>query len=419
MFKTISFSISEKNLELNRCSFSLGEITTQILNIPQEEFAKMYRLIKLTCVIFYKNKTPPSKEEWYECNKKMMELDELMMQYPVLSLIKGKQQILYQTQAYLGQYNLFGNDYCEISESEELYREFLFKYGDFINEWVSEDLTDYQPEYEENEEVPLESLIFPGKVQDKWEYYSGYCLRYMRVILDIDWFSRTIKNFIDMYLSQLETLNRNTYVEALSDFLYGEEAGQLIVNPLNSDGLYARLDDMKIEYIPRETNPGSNKFKIYTCYEVRSFQALLKTDFYRALEAGYLIRKCEYCGRYFLLKNGYHTKYCDNPAPDNPKRTCAQMGYRKHGIKETAADNPKLQSLNKCLQRIQKDCERNNITDSEKDLLSRTAKDMYHSATVKSGISNDEFDESLKSKNLYSKCGIKRKSKKRGRPKKR
>lgn len=151
----------------------------------------------------------------------------------------------------------------------------------------------------------------------------------------------------------------------------------MISNPVSNSGLYARSDKMQMEYIPRETFEGSGEYKIYTYYQVNRLQALLKTDFYRALEAGFIIRKCEYCGRCFLLKKAYHTKYCDNPAPDDPK----------------------AQSLRRCLIRIEKDCERNIITSEEKELLTATAKDMYHSATTRSGISNEEFEESLASKN--------------------
>ena len=43
-------------------------------------------------------------------------------------------------------------------------------------------------------------------------------------------------------------------------------------------------------------------------YETEHLQTLLKLDFYKGLEAGHLIRKCELCGRLFLLQKGYHTK---------------------------------------------------------------------------------------------------------------
>ena len=93
--------------------------------------------------------------------------------------------------------------------------------------------------------------------------------------------------------------------------------------------------------MPRESAPDSGQFRIFEYYETEHLQTLLKLDFYKGLEAGHLIRKCELCGRLFLLQKGYHTKYCDSPNPDNPRYSCAQLGYRTRGVKETAADRRK------------------------------------------------------------------------------
>lgn len=417
MFDTISFCIGEKNIEINGATFSLGELTTQILNMPKDEYGKMFKLAEAAFETMYKNKTPPAKEEWLACNDKLLALDQMILRYRLLALIKDNQQIIYEAQTYLAQMNLFDNDKYEMCEGEEALRKMELEYYEYINEWEDDSLQRDMPEYENVKDIPRELLIFPGSVQDKWNYYCGYCSNYMRVIQDIGWFHDTILNFIKHFLSSLKTLNRDNYAAALNEFLYGDFADKMISNPVSNSGLYSRSDKMLMEYIPRETFEGSGEYKIYTYYQVNRLQALLKTDFYRALEAGFIIRKCEYCGRCFLLKKAYHTKYCDNPAPDDPKHTCAQLGYRKRGIKETVPDNPKAQSLKRCLVRIEKDCERKIITPEEKELLTSTAKDMYHSATRRSGISNEEFEESLASKNLYSKCGVERKSKRRGRPK--
>ncbi len=122
-------------------------------------------------------------------------------------------------------------------------------------------------------------------------------------------------------------------------------------------------------------------------------------------------------GRCFLLKKGYHIKYCDNPAPDNPKYTCAQLGYHRKGIKELQADNPKAQSLHRCYLRIDKDLLRGVITHKDKEKLYRTAQDLYYDATMHSGTSNEDFENQLASKKLYPLCNVIRKTKPRGRPK--
>ena len=417
MFDTISFCIGEKTIEINGASFSLGELTTQVLNIPKDEYQAMLELATSAFETMYKNKTPPSKEEWLKCNDKLITLEQKMMRYRLLALIKDKNQILYETQTYLSQMNLFDNEKYEMCESEEELRKMILEYREYIHEWEDDSLKRDLPDYEHVKNIPRELLIFPGDVQMKWDYYCNFCSNYIHVIEDIGWFHDTIYNFIKYFLSHLKKLDSENYAAALNDFLYGELADKMISNPVQNNGLYARSDKMQIEYIPRETYEGSGEYKIYTYYQVNRLQAFLKTDFYEALKAGFIIRQCEYCGRCFLLKKAYHTKYCDNPSPDNPKYTCAQLGYRKRGIKETITDNPKAQSLQRCLDRIEKDYTRKIITEKDKDLLNKTVRDMYHRAVTQSGISNEDFEKSLATNVLYPKCGVIRKTKRRGRPK--
>ena len=67
----------------------------------------------------------------------------------------------------------------------------------------------------------------------------------------------------------------------------------MIANPLNGGGLYSNADPVMLRFIPRETDPGSDEYQIYEYYEAYNLQTLLKMDFYRALGAGYVIRRCE------------------------------------------------------------------------------------------------------------------------------
>jgi len=39
--------------------------------------------------------------------------------------------------------------------------------------------------------------------------------------------------------------------------------------------------------------------------------------------------RCEHCKRWFLLKSGYDTCYCENPAPEEPDKTCRQVGANR------------------------------------------------------------------------------------------
>lgn len=220
-----------------------------------------------------------------------------------------------------------------------------------------------------------------------------------------------------MGLSHLDRLTPDNYMAALHTFLFHERAHKWIANPVDGTGFYTRMDDVRLHLIPRETAPGSGAFKVYEYYEADRLQTMLKLDFYKGLEAGHLIRRCENCGRYFLLRKGYHTKYCDLPNPINPKYTCAQLGYRIRGVKEEAEDSPLTQAFYRCFQRIDKDKSRGNITTEERELLWEKAQELYHTARTKPRTSYEAFNTSLSTERLYPLCGIQRKSKPRGRPK--
>ena len=260
-------------------------------------------------------------------------------------------------------------------------------------------------------------LIVPGPLEMKWEFYKNYCMTYGKILMDIASVCQTLRAFIRMGLSKLDRLTPDNYVAALHTFLFHERAHKWIANPVDGTGFYTRMDDVRLHLIPRETSSGSGTFKVYEYYEADRLQTILKLDFYKGLEAGHLIRRCENCGRFFLLQKGYHTKYCDLPNPTHPRYTCAQLGYRIRGVKEEAEDSPLAQALYRCFQRIDKDKSRGNITAEERDLLREKAQELYHTARTKPGTSYEAFNVSLSKEKLYPLCGVQRKSRPRGRPK--
>ena len=165
----------------------------------------------------------------------------------------------------------------------------------------------------------LESGCEGKKLRESSVHYRQFIKQYSLALRDVESFNSTIMNFIYYYLSDVENMNRNSYVAALQEFLENPRRDKLIANPLTGTGFYINADPVVLRHIPRETKEGSGEYRIYECYEAKLLQTMLKMDFYRALEAGHVIRRCEFCGRFFLLKRGYHTKYCDQPNPENPR----------------------------------------------------------------------------------------------------
>jgi len=241
---------------------------------------------------------------------------------------------------------------------------------------------------------------------------------YHYIISDIVSFIRTIQNFISQHLQHLITLNPENYAAALYDFLHREDNYKVIANPLSGTGDFHEKEPVMLKYVPRETEPGSDQYKIYEQYETNIFMTLLKTDFYKALEAGHLIRRCQFCKKYFITTKGYHTKYCSNTIPGRPDITCRQMAYSLGNPKELAADDPIFRAYYRCKMRIRQDCTRGCIEKDDKIKLLKTAKDLVFNATIKPDISVAELEDKLATANLYKKCNVVRKANPVGKPKK-
>jgi hypothetical protein len=425
LFGCISFCIGDKCIEINGKKLSLGDLTTEFLNLPKDKYAAMRKQLELAQSKAYKYIISKQLSDWYDANEEYIKLDAMICEIPCLDLVREETDIFEETRQLTAQISMFENDDCELTDYDlevlnkitayEDYLEHPENYGGTNKEFFS--TVPQPPIPEPPPEKTRALLVYPGNLDCKWEYYKNYCDAYAQSLYDIESFNNTIFNFIKFFLSSTEKMNADSYASALYDFFNFPRADKMIANPMRGTGLFTANDQVIMRHMPRETFEGSGIYKIYQYYEVESLQALLKMDFYKALESGYIIRKCEYCGKYFLLKKGYKTKYCDNPAPDNPKYTCAQLGYHRKGIKELQADNPKAQSLRRCYLRIDKDLSRGVITRKEKEKIYRTAQDLYYDATTKSGTYNEEFEQQLASKNLYPLCNVVRKTKPRGRPK--
>ena len=369
MFEMISFCVGNKTIELNGQEFSLGELSVECLNITIPEYREMETQLKTARQKMELYQSSRDLKDWKVCHREFSTLEEMLCRHRLLQIVRG--------------------EFSYLANIEDFFR---------------------HPRKYEKEGMNAAYL---------WERAREFYSSYGAILSDIAAFNDTIRRFMEIFLSHTKRTSHSSYVEALHAFFNDEHASKWIPSPLNSrTAFYTAADPVMLWNIPRETSPGSGVFKIYQCYEGYCLQTLLKADFYGALEAGYTIRRCEYCKRFFLCKDGRRTKYCDRPAPDDPTHTCAQLGYRFYGIKEAAGDDPRAQSLRRCRQRIDKDFARGKISAEERERLYQKAKDLFHRAETRPGVSFDQFERSLASENLYPLCGIQRKGKSRGRPKK-
>lgn len=78
-----------------------------------------------------------------------------------------------------------------------------------------------------------------------------------------------------------------------------------------------------------ETVPHPKKEGEYILAELvqcNDLETFLMLDLLRGFAAGHIPRRCDHCGRFFLLDSGYDIRYCENEAPDVLGKTCSQVG---------------------------------------------------------------------------------------------
>lgn len=366
MFEKITFYICDKQLEVNGQTYSLGELATDCLNVTPEEYRRMKTLFDESEKQFEKYTATNNPEAWWHSGEALTDLDALLMKRKIFAAIRDPEFFtLEEVKENIGQKTLFD---------------------------TSDDFSKLRQHYK----IAIE--------------------KYNTLLHDLRAFNTTIQNFIDLFLSRLKKLNPENYAAAWFDFIINPNREKMMYNPTRNDGLFYADNYFSVRYEPREDAKG--QFHIYEEHTAELLQFLLQTDFLKALTVKHIIRRCNHCGRYFLLKTGHHTKYCDLPAPENPGFTCNQMGYRSRGVKESAQDNPKHGSLLRAFNRIEKDYSRGIITKPNRDALFKLARDLFDESMTSPHYSNDDFEKLLQSENLYPRININRVSKPRGRPKK-
>ena len=381
MYSSIMYYVGKKTIVLNEASYTLGELTADILNISPEDYRGMKEILSRAEEKMEQYRSTKESEHWQAANQALLDLDKKLCAYSLFQCVKQRP--------------------CLLQETEKMLYELLYGQLDCFDDWEDEETYDV------------------GDLDYKWMVYERYVFTYRSILDDLASFNQTIRHFIRYYLSALKKLDAENYAAALYDYLNDPRASlKLIANPIEGTGFYSVADPVMLRYVPRPVEGEEERYQIFEYYEATQLQTLLKTDFYKALSAGHVVRRCEYCGRYFLLTKGYHTKYCDRPNPQHPDFTCAQLGYRQTGLKEAAKDDPMKQALFRCYQRLNKDVSRGNLTSDARDRLYALALDMHFDARQDPNISFEEFDASLATENLCALCGVTRKSGQVGRPKK-
>ncbi|MBE6069899.1 MAG: hypothetical protein E7211_19725 [Clostridium lundense] len=172
------------------------------------------------------------------------------------------------------------------------------------------------------------------------------------IALDIERLNESVRELFDEHITFVCDLIRvqTAYTDLLDHYIHGKscylnerelaEAYRSYLSSLSRKRDYERVDvsgTMKLSYEPYRS-PGEPD-KLCEVYTFDSLGAFLYVDFFHGLRLNHIPKRCDNCGRYFLIAGGKYNNYCERTLKDDPDKTCRDVGARrKYG--EKCKDDP-------------------------------------------------------------------------------
>lgn len=289
----------EDKVEIVNRVFSPGEITTEFLNLDFSVFEKLDELAKAFAdsareLIQYKDRSAIPEAE-----KRLIEFEDLLWILP---------------------------PYPSIPREPSIARR-LFP-------WLLE-----QDEWEQIDDPTSEINVKLTKwINDIEELPS-----------QLEWCYNQTNLIVDRYLEPLLRRTKDAYAFAVLLYYRGRDrAAFLLPNPSDE----GTVSNTELSFVPIQDQDHLGQVVLGEVLRFNDLVSFIKTDFYRGLMHGNAPRKCQNCGKFFLLTNGYNTCYCNNIAPGETKRTYRKVGAHIKEAKKKASESPAQQEYRKTYNRL-------------------------------------------------------------------
>lgn len=190
-------------------------------------------------------------------------------------------------------------------------------------------------------------LIYAARDDEMWaeamdgQTYGGEALRLLiskvhELPERLNIFREHVELMLAFYFDALTSRTASEYGKAYGRYCADMIRGGALFFP---DLEFKQSFPANVKFVPIRTQQG---FAVAEETDFGELHAFLYTDFYRGMIHGHLPRRCQNCGRYFLLTDGYDTRYCSNIAPGETDRTCRKVGahVKAQNSRDKAAETP-------------------------------------------------------------------------------
>jgi hypothetical protein len=117
-------------------------------------------------------------------------------------------------------------------------------------------------------------------------------------------------------------------------------------------------------------------------------------DFFRGLRSGYVPKRCEHCGKYFLLTSGRYYDFCDNPVRSAKGKSCRDIGAHKK-YEEKCKSDPIWLAYNRAYKAHYARLLKNKMTKSEFLTWSTWAVE-YRDAALRKEVDIEEYEKKIR-----------------------
>lgn len=158
-------------------------------------------------------------------------------------------------------------------------------------------------------------------------------------------------------------------------------------------------------YIAVKKNAKSVTGTVAKRLNFESYYSFILTDFFEGLHYGHYHRKCEICGKYFLMQSARRQKYCSyGIAPElyrGKKITCRKYAAVLNR-KEKAENNPIVSLYNRRCAAIRTECGRGTITKEYAEIAKRIAKERKQLAINDDKYAKTQYKKDMSREALYA-----------------
>lgn len=158
-------------------------------------------------------------------------------------------------------------------------------------------------------------------------------------------------------------------------------------------------------YIAVKKNVKSKSATLAKRLEFDSYYNLILTDFFEGLHYGHYPRRCEICGKYFLMQSARRQKYCPyGIAPElyrGRKITCRKYAAAMNR-KEKAENDPIVSLYNRRCAAIRTECGRGTITKEYAEAAKRIAKEHKLRALADDQYAKTQYKKDMSREALYA-----------------